>query len=110
VYLKPPAGSNRRRTAPRHSWRPHYVSRHADHAHRPGLQHGQPLTLNIAYNRAPPGRYGEVAGLRLTVNNITHLGLPVVAGAMGAFFGAVTVFWIAAGILAACSHLVRKAG
>jgi MFS family permease len=71
---------------------------------------GQPLTLNIAYNRAPPGRYGEVAGLRLTVNNITHLGLPVVAGAMGAFFGAVTVFWIAAGILAACSHLVRKAG
>jgi hypothetical protein len=71
---------------------------------------GQPLTLNIAYNRAPQGRSGEVSGLRLTINNITHLGLPVVAGTMGAFFGAVTVFWIAAGILAACSHLVRRAG
>ena len=69
---------------------------------------GQPLTLNMAYNRAPSGRSGEVAGLRLTVNNITHLGLPVVAGAMGAFFGAVTVFWVAAGILAVCSHLARK--
>jgi MFS family permease len=70
---------------------------------------GQPLTLNMAYNRAPPGRSGEVAGLRLTVNNITHLGLPLVAGAMGAFLGAVAVFWVAAAILAACSHLVRRA-
>jgi predicted MFS family arabinose efflux permease len=71
---------------------------------------GQPLTLNLAYNRAPPGRSGEVAGLRLTVNNITHLGLPVVAGAMGAAFGAITVFWIAAGILGACSYLTRRFG
>jgi len=71
---------------------------------------GQPLTLNLAYNRAPPGRSGEVAGLRLTVNNVTHLGLPVVAGAMGAFFGAVTVFWIAAAVLLACSRLAVNSG
>ena len=69
---------------------------------------GQPLTLNIAYNRSPPGRSGEVAGLRLTVNNITHLGIPVVAGALGTAFGAITVFWISAAILAACSPLARR--
>jgi MFS family permease len=71
---------------------------------------GQPLTLNIAYNRSPPGRSGEVAGLRLTVNNVTHMGLPVVAGALGAAFGTITVFWISAAILAACSPLARRAG
>lgn len=69
---------------------------------------GQPLTLNIAYNRSPPGRSGEVAGLRLTINNITHIAVPVAAGAVGAALGVVPVFWASALLLAASSRLVPK--
>ena len=69
----------------------------------------QPLTLNIAYNRSPPGRSGEVTGLRLTINNITHIGVPLAAGALGSAFGVAPVFWVNAVILATSGHLSRKA-
>lgn len=70
---------------------------------------GQPLTLNIAYNRSPPGRSGEVTGLRLTINNVTHIGVPLAAGALGAALGVAPVFWVNAAILAASGRLSRKA-
>lgn len=69
---------------------------------------GQPLTLNIAYDRSPPGRSGEVTGLRLTINNITHIGVPLAAGALGSAFGVAPVFWVNAVILATSGHLSRK--
>lgn len=69
---------------------------------------GQPLTLNIAYNRSPAGRSGEVAGLRLAINNITHIAVPVAAGALGAALGVVPVFWASALLLAASARLTRK--
>jgi len=71
---------------------------------------GQPLTLNMAYNRSPPGRSGEVTGLRLTINNITHIGLPLAAGALGAALGVAPVFWVNATLLATSGYLSRKAG
>ncbi len=69
---------------------------------------GQPLTLNIAYNRSPPGRSGEVTGLRLTINNITHIGVPLAAGALGAALGVAPVFWVNATLLATSGYLSRK--
>lgn len=71
---------------------------------------GQPLTLNIAYNRSPPGRSGEVTGLRLTINNITHIGVPLAAGALGSALGVAPVFWVNAAILATSGRLSRGAG
>ncbi len=71
---------------------------------------GQPLTLNIAYNRSPPGRSGEVTGLRLTINNITHIGVPLAAGALGAALGVAPVFWVNATLLATSGYLSRKPG
>jgi MFS family permease len=71
---------------------------------------GQPLTLNLAYNRAPPGRSGEVTGLRLTINNITHISVPLAAGALGATLGVTPVFWTNALILASSAYLARKTG
>ena len=71
---------------------------------------GQPLTLNIAYNRSPPGRSGEVTGLRLTINNITHIGVPLAAGALGAALGVAPVFWVNATLLASSGYLSRKPG
>lgn len=68
----------------------------------------QPLTLNLAYDRSPPGRSGEVTGLRLTINNITHIAVPLAAGSVGALLGVAPVFWVSAGILALSSHLLRR--
>jgi MFS family permease len=69
---------------------------------------GQPLTLNIAYNRSPPGRSGEVTGLRLTINNVTHITVPLAAGAAGALLGVAPVFLINAAFLATSGYLTRK--
>ncbi len=68
----------------------------------------QPLTLNLAYNRSPAGRSGEVTGLRLTINNITHIGVPLAAGSVGALLGIAPVFWASAAILAVSSILLRR--
>lgn len=69
---------------------------------------GQPLTLNLAYNRSPAGRSGEVTGLRLTINNITHIGVPLAAGALGSAFGVTLVFCVNAAILATSGYLSRR--
>jgi MFS family permease len=69
----------------------------------------QPLTLNLAYNHSPAGRSGEVTGLRLTINNITHIGVPVAAGGLAAAIGVAPVFWTSAALLAVSGYLTRKA-
>jgi MFS family permease len=70
----------------------------------------QPLTLNLVYNYSPEGRAGEVTGLRLTINNITHIGVPVTSGALAAALGVAPVFWICAGLLVASGFLSRGSG
>jgi hypothetical protein len=55
---------------------------------------GQPLSLMLTYARSPPGRSGEVIGLRLTINNFTHVVVPLVFGSLGSLFGLAPVFWI----------------
>jgi MFS family permease len=67
----------------------------------------QPLTLNLAYNHSPEGRAGEVTGLRLTINNITHVGVPVASGALAAVLGVAPVFWICAALLVTSGYLSR---
>jgi MFS family permease len=68
----------------------------------------QPLTLNLAYNYSPPGRAGEVTGIRLTINNITHVGVPVASGALAALLGVAPVFWTCAVLLVASGWLARR--
>ncbi|UCF74892.1 MAG: MFS transporter [Betaproteobacteria bacterium] len=69
---------------------------------------GQPLTLTLAYNNSPPGRSGEVTGLRLFINNVTHIGVPLAAGALGAALGVAPVFWTSAAILCLTGHLTHR--
>ncbi len=64
-----------------------------------GLGSAQPLTIILTYNQAPPGRSGEALGLRLTVNKITQIGVPLVFGTMSAALGVLPVFWAAAAFL-----------
>lgn len=68
----------------------------------------QPLTLNLAYNHSPAGRSGEVTGLRLTINNIVHVSVPIAAGGLAATLGAAPVFWVSAALLASSGYLSRK--
>jgi hypothetical protein len=55
----------------------------------------------LVYERAPPRRSGEALGLRLTVNKMTQLAIPLVFGSLGAAFGVFPVFWANAAFLLA---------
>ena len=65
-----------------------------------GMGCGQPLTLMQIYNRAPPGRSGEAIGLRMTLNNFTHIVMPMFFGSLGSAFGVAPVFVVNAFMLA----------
>lgn len=66
-----------------------------------GLGSAQPLTIMLTYNQAPQGRSGEALGLRLTVNKITQISIPLVFGGIGTAFGVAPVFWANAAFLLA---------
>ncbi len=66
---------------------------------------GQPLTLMLAYNRSPPGRTGEVTGMRIALNHGTHSAVPIIAGALGSAFGAAPPFLMIAAILGISGYL-----
>jgi MFS family permease len=57
-----------------------------------GLGVGQPLSLIMTYNLAPPGRAGEALGLRFSVVNLTHMVIPLAFGTIGSALGLITVF------------------
>jgi len=62
---------------------------------------GQPLSMSLVYNASPRGRIGEATGLRLTVNQVTHLIVPLLFGGLGSAAGYTVVFLTNAGFLAA---------
>ena len=57
-----------------------------------GMGCAQPVTLMLIFGRAPEGRSGEALGLRVTINQITHIAVPVVFGTIGSMFGVAPVF------------------
>jgi len=75
-----------------------------------GVGATQPILMTISYDRAPPGRTGEMTGLRLTVNNIARISMPIICGALGAALGSAPVFWMNALNLMATSFLSRRQG
>jgi MFS family permease len=68
----------------------------------------QPLLMSTSFDKSPPGRTGEVTGLRLTANNVARVVMPLLSGALGAAFGASPVFWLNALNLAGISLLSRR--
>lgn len=56
-----------------------------------GLGCGYPITMSMAYNAAPPGRSGEVLGMRLMANRLTQLCLPALTGFLTASIAMVFV-------------------
>lgn len=53
---------------------------------------GQPISGSLIYSLTPPGRQSEGAGVRVMFNNVVHLVVPVVFGAIGTALGFVPVF------------------
>lgn len=73
-----------------------------------GVGCAQPLLMALSYEKSPPGRTGEVTGLRLTANNVARVVIPLISGALGALVGAAPVFWLNAANLTAISWLARR--
>lgn len=68
---------------------------------------GQPLSMMLVYAHSPQGRSGEALGLRLTINNFTHIAVPIIFGSLGSLFGLAPVFWVNALMLAGGGVLNR---
>jgi hypothetical protein len=64
----------------------------------------------LTYSRSPEGRAGEALGLRITVNKVIQIGVPLVFGFIGSTFGLIPVFWANAVFLVGGGFLTRKAG
>lgn len=73
-----------------------------------GVGSGQPMSMSLIYALAPPGRSSEAAGLRVMVNNVAHLLIPLFFGSVGAAFGFMPVFLSNAAMLAAGGVLLRR--
>lgn len=69
---------------------------------------GAPMSLSLMYYAAPPGRIGEVLGLRLSMINGLQTVVPLSAGAIGAAVGVGPVFWALAAILVAGTWVTRE--
>jgi len=72
-----------------------------------GMGCAQPVTLMLIFSRAPEGRSGEALGMRVTINQLTHIAVPVVFGTIGSMFGVAPVFITNALFLAGGAMLNR---
>ncbi len=72
-----------------------------------GLGCGQPITMTLAFSNSVAGRSGEIMGLRITINNLTRVVVPIVFGSIGTLFGMFAVFGISALMLGSGGALTR---
>ena len=76
-----------------------------------GLGCSQPTIMAILYGASPPGREGEVVGVRTTLMNASHTFLPLGFGALGAALGSLgPVFGAMAGMLLVGGWFARRRG
>jgi predicted MFS family arabinose efflux permease len=72
-----------------------------------GVGCGQPMSMSLIYSTSPPGRAAESAGVRVMVNNVMHLVIPLIFGSVGTAFGYMPVFLTNSALLAAGGSLMR---
>ena len=73
-----------------------------------GLGSTQPSVMSLLYAKAPPGRAGEVVGVRSVVLNASHTVLPLAFGGVGAALGMAPVFWTMAAVLGAGGFMANR--
>jgi MFS family permease len=73
-----------------------------------GLGCGQPMSMSLIYALSPAGRAAESSGLRVVVNNVMHLVVPIAFGSLGTAFGYVPVFLSNTVLLTGAGELIRR--
>jgi len=73
-----------------------------------GLGCAQPMIMAALYSASPPGRQGEVVGMRTTVINVSQTFMPLAFGAAGAALGMAPILWTMAAALLAGSWLANR--
>lgn len=58
-----------------------------------GLGLGQPLSIVYILNSSPPGRVGELLGMRITFNRLCQMSAPAFYGVLGGTLGISPIFW-----------------
>ena len=72
-----------------------------------GMGCGQPITTMLLFGHSPPGRSGEILGLRQTANNILRVTSPPFFGLIASALGLLSVFGASAVMMAAGALLAR---
>jgi MFS family permease len=74
-----------------------------------GTGFGTPISFSLSYAVAPPGRQGELSGLRSMGTAVCHVCVPLATGALGAAFGLAPVLaGVAAGVAASGWFSLRQ--
>lgn len=73
-----------------------------------GIGCGQPLTMILSFNSAPPGRAAEAIAMRLAVSYGAHVVIPPAFGVVGAALGLGPIFWTCALLIAGGSWITRR--
>lgn len=74
-----------------------------------GLGCAQPMIMALLYTASPPGRQGEVIGVRTLMLNASHTALPLAFGALGSVLGIGPIFWLmSSGLLGSGWVLYRR--
>jgi MFS family permease len=71
-----------------------------------GLGIPQPLTMSWVVSLTKPSLHGAALGLRMTVNQLAQISLPLGVGAIAAPLGVVGIFWANAALLAGAIAIV----
>jgi len=75
-----------------------------------GMGCGQPLSMVLSFNAAPPGRSAEAIAMRMAVSYGAHVVIPPVFGALGTVLGVAPVFWTCGMLMGGGAALNRRGG
>ena len=64
--------------------------------------------MTLAFSNSVAGRSGEIMGLRVTINNLTRVVVPIIFGSIGTLFGMFAVFGVSALMLGSGGVLTRE--
>ena len=73
-----------------------------------GLGASQPIILSLLHDAAPPGRIGEVNGMRMTMISTSQWTMPLVFGMLSASTGMLPLFLIVGGGILSGSWFARR--
>ncbi len=68
----------------------------------------QPLSMTLIYNLSPKGRAGEGTGIRVMINQLTHVTIPLAFGALASATGYIPVFLGCAAMLFGGGEFYRR--